>query len=116
MFALLVLLRDNSNSFNLNNVAELLRNRTDTKGVQAEAENKKYIVIFSRSPQTSELVISRCWHAVVSGQCLAEHDKCSIWASDFFIDAAYRANDLEKNLKFLYFCVDFSFMVTSAWS
>ena len=43
-----------SNSFNLNNVAELSRNRTRGSGVQVETENEKFTVMCSRSQQTLE--------------------------------------------------------------
>ena len=64
-FASLALLRNYSNSFNLYNVAELSRNRTCGNGVQAEAENEKFTVMCSRSPQNLEFVILRC--------CLAKY-------------------------------------------
>ena len=50
MFALLVVLRGYSNSFNLYNVAELSWNRIGRSGVQAETENEKFAVMCSRSP------------------------------------------------------------------
>ena len=53
-FALLVQLRDYSNSFNLYNVAELSSNRTGGNGVQVETEIKKFTVMCSRSPQNFE--------------------------------------------------------------
>ena len=49
MYALLVVLRGYSNSFNLYNVAE--RNRIGRSGVQAETENENLAVMCSRSPQ-----------------------------------------------------------------
>ena len=53
-FALLVLLRDYSNFFNLNNAPELSSNRKVGKGVQVERENKKCTVMCSHSPQNLE--------------------------------------------------------------
>ena len=64
-FALLVLLCNYSNSFNLYNVDELSSNRTCGKGIQVETENKKITVMWSRSPQNLQFVMLRC--------CLAEH-------------------------------------------
>ena len=52
MFALLVVLRGFSNSFNLHNVAELSRNGIGGSGVQAEPENEKFVAMCSRSPQS----------------------------------------------------------------
>ena len=50
-FALLTLLHDHSNSFNLYNVAKLSSNRTGGNSVHDETENNKFIVMCSRSPQ-----------------------------------------------------------------
>ena len=52
-FALLVLLRDYFNSFNLYNVSKLSSNRIGN-GVQVETEIKKITVTRSRSPQNFE--------------------------------------------------------------
>ena len=60
-FALLVLLRDYSNSFNLYNVAELFSNRKVGNGVQVETENEKINVMCSRSPQNLELLVISRW-------------------------------------------------------
>ena len=51
MFALLVVLRGYSNSFNLYNVAELSCNRIGRSCVQAETENEKFAAMCSRSAQ-----------------------------------------------------------------
>ena len=59
--ALLVLLRDYSNSFNLYNVAELSTNRTAGNGVQVETEIKKITVMCSRSPQSLEFSHFTLW-------------------------------------------------------
>ena len=53
-FALLVLLFDYSNSFNLYSVAEVSSNRTGGNGVQVERENENFTVMYSRSPQNLE--------------------------------------------------------------
>ena len=66
MFALLVLLRDYSNSFNLFSVAELSSNRTGGNGIQGQTKNGKFTVVCSRSPQNPEfghftLLFGRVW-------------------------------------------------------
>ena len=53
-FALLVLLHDYSNSFNLYDVAKLSSNKTGGNGVQVQTENEKFTVVCSRSPQDLE--------------------------------------------------------------
>ena len=61
--ALLLLLRDYSNSFDLQNVGVVSRNKNDRNGVQVREENEKFTIVCSRSPQTLNLVISRCCFA-----------------------------------------------------
>ena len=53
-FALLQLLRDYSNLFNLYNVVELSSNRTGGNSVHVEKENENFTVICSLSPQNLE--------------------------------------------------------------
>ena len=50
-FALLLLLRDYPNSFNLYNVDEVSGNYIDKNDVQVRKENEKFTVVCSRSPQ-----------------------------------------------------------------
>ena len=60
-FALLVLLRDYSNSFNLYNVVEQSSNRTGGNGVQVETEIENFTVMCSPSPQDLEFGHFTLW-------------------------------------------------------
>lgn len=94
-FALLVLLSDYSNSFNLYNVAELFSNRTGGKGVQVETENGKFTVMCSRSPQNLEfghftLLFGRArWRNLpkflthVQGLCFFSLNHIVLWRSRY---------------------------------
>ena len=64
-FALLLLLRDYSNSFNLYNMGEVFWNSIDKNAVQVTKKNEKFTVVCSRFVlhKTFNMVISRCGFA-----------------------------------------------------
>ena len=70
-----MLLRDYFKSLNFYKNGELSRNQIGRSGVQVKKENEKFTVVHLRSPQTFNVVISRCCFAE-DGNEMCQNVKC----------------------------------------
>ena len=88
-FALVVLLRDYSNSYNLYNVAEPSSDRIGGNGVYVETENEKFTVVcsFSFFHKTLNLAISLCFLAKF-GEEMYQNRRLSSFLTSLLLVAA----------------------------